>query len=108
MTNTALLAAAGILLFVIAGAVFFFVGKKLGVSTELRRQQQARATAEETAKRIVGDAEREADSLRKTAILSGKEELMKLREEWEVEMRSRREEIEREERKVDEKEGQLN
>ena len=108
MTNTALLAAAGILLFVIAGAVFFFVGRKLGVKTELQRQQQARATAEETAKRIVGDAEREAESLRKAAILSGKEELMKLREEWEVEMRSRREEIEREERKVDEKEGQLN
>jgi ribonucrease Y len=108
MTNTALLAAAGILLFVIAGAVFFFVGRKFGVKTELQRQQQARATAEETAKRIVGDAEREAESLRKAAILSGKEELMKLREEWEVEMRSRREEIEREERKVDEKEGQLN
>jgi ribonucrease Y len=108
MTNTAWLSAAGILLFVIAGAVFFFVGRKLGGKTELRRQQQARATAEETAKRIVGDAEREAESIRKTGILSGKEELMKLREEWEVEVRSRREEVEREERKVDEKEGQLN
>jgi len=108
MTNTAWLSAAGILLFVIAGAVFFFVGRKLGGKTELRRQHQAGATAEETAKRIVGDAEREAESLRKTGILSGKEELMKLREEWEVEVRSRREEIEREERKVDEKEGQLN
>jgi ribonuclease Y len=108
MTNTAWLSAAGILLFVIAGAVFFFVGRKLGGNRELRRQQQARATAEETAKRIVGDAEREAESLRKTGILSGKEELLKLREEWEVEARSRREEVEREERKVDEKEGQLN
>ena len=108
MTNTAWLSAAGILLFVIAGAVFFFIGRKLGGKTELRRQHQAGATAEETAKRIVGDAEREAESLRKTGILSGKEELMKLREEWEVEVRSRREEIEREERKVDEKEGQLN
>jgi len=108
MTNTAWLSAAGILLFVIAGAVFFFIGRKLGGKTELRRQHQAGASAEETAKRIVGDAEREAESLRKTGILSGKEELMKLREEWEVEVRSRREEIEREERKVDEKEGQLN
>src|SRR5450756_1620339 len=108
MTNTAWLAVAGILLFAIAGAFFFFVGRKLGVKTELRRQHQAGATAEETAKRIVGDAEREAESLRKTGILSGKEELMKLREEWEIEVRSRREEIEREERKVDEKEGQLN
>ncbi|HMI48568.1 MAG TPA: Rnase Y domain-containing protein, partial [Gemmatimonadaceae bacterium] len=80
----------------------------MGRTAELRRQQQARATAEETAKRIVGDAEREAESLRKTGVLSGKEELMKLREEWEVEVRSRREEVEREERKVEDKEGQLN
>jgi ribonuclease Y len=108
MTSTAWLTAAGILLFAIAGAVFFFFGRKLGGRTELERQQQARATAEETSKRIVGEAEREAESLRKTAILSGKEELMRLREEWEVEVRGRREEIEREERRVDDHEGQLN
>jgi ribonuclease Y len=108
MTSTAWLTAAGILLFAIAGAVFFFVGRKLGGRVELERQQQAKATAEETSKRIVGEAERESESLRKTAILSGKEELMRLREEWEVEVRGRREEIEREERRVDEHEGQLN
>jgi len=108
MTNTAWLSAAGILLFVIAGAVFFFIGRKLGRNSELKRQQQAKATAEETAKRIIGEAERESESLRKTSILSGKEELMKLREDWELEVRSRREEIEREERKVDDHESQLN
>ena len=85
MTNTAWLSAAGILLFVIAGAVFFFIGRKLGRNSELQRQQQAKATAEETAKRILGEAERESESLRKTSILSGKEELMKLREDWELE-----------------------
>ena len=108
MTTTAWLSAAGILLFVIAGAVFFYIGRRLGGRAELRRQQQAHATAEETATRIVGEAEREAESLRKTAVLSGKEELMKLREEWEVEVRGRREEVEREERKVEDREGQLN
>ncbi len=108
MTSTAWLTAAGILLFAIAGAVFFYIGRKLGRRAELERQQQAKATAEETSKRIVGEAEREAESLRKTAILSGKEELMRLREEWEVEVRGRREEIEREERRVDDHEGQLN
>ena len=106
--TTAWLSAAGILLFVIAGAVFFYIGRRLGGRAELRRQQQAHATAEETATRIVGEAEREAESLRKTAVLSGKEELMKLREEWEVEVRGRREEVEREERKVEDREGQLN
>jgi len=108
MTNAAFYSAAGILLFAFAGAVFFFIGRKLGRGAELRRQQQAHATAEETSKRIVGDAEREAEGLRKTAVLSGKEELMRLREEWELEVRGRREEVEREERKVEEREGQLN
>src|SRR5204862_6392563 len=108
MTNTASLAAAGILLFLIAGAVFFFLGRKLGRSAELKRQQADQATAEESAKRISGEAQREAESVRKTAVLSGKEELIKLREEWEVEVRGRREEVEREERRVDDREGQLN
>jgi ribonuclease Y len=108
MTNTAWLPAAGIFLFVLASAVFFFVGRRFGGRTELKRQAQAHATAEETAKRIVGDAQREAESLRKTAVLSGKEELIRLREDWELEVRGRREEVEREERRVSDREGQLN
>jgi len=108
MTNTAWLPAAGILLLVVASAVFFFVGRRFGGRTELKRQVLAHTTAEETAKRIVGDAQREAESLRKTAVLSGKEELIRLREEWELEVRGRREEVEREERRVSDREGQLN
>ncbi len=107
MTNTAWILAAGIALFVIASAVLFFIGRKLGGRGELRRQQQARTTAEETSKRIVSEAEREAESLRKTAVLTGKEELIRLREEWEVEVRGRREEVEREERRVSDREGLL-
>ncbi len=72
MTNTAWFSAAGILLFVIASAVVFYIGRRIGGRTELRRQAQAHATAEESAKRIVGDAEREAESFRKSAVLSGK------------------------------------
>ena len=71
MTTTAWFAAAGTLLFIVAGAVFFFIGSRIGRRGELRRQQQAKATAEETAKRIVGEAERESESLRKAAVLSG-------------------------------------
>ncbi|HJP59914.1 MAG TPA: Rnase Y domain-containing protein, partial [Gemmatimonadaceae bacterium] len=108
MTTTAWLAAAGTLLFLVAGAVFFIIGSRIGRRNELRRQQQAQATAEETAKRIITEAEREAESLRKAAVLSGKEELIKVREEWEAEIRGRREEVEREERRVDDREGQLN
>ena len=107
MTNTAWLPAAGILLFVIASAVSYLLGRKLGGRAELRRQQQAHTTAEETARRIIGEAEREAESLRKTAVLTGKEELIRLREEWELEVRSRREEVEREERRVSDRDSLL-
>lgn len=92
---------------VIAAAVFFFLGRRSGVSAETARLRVARSTAEETAKRIVGEAERESESLKKSAVVSGKEEMIRLREAWEQEARHRREEVEREERRVEERHGQL-
>jgi ribonuclease Y len=45
--------------------------------------------------------------MRKSAVVAGKEELLKLRETQEAEVRRRREEVEREERRLQEKEAQL-
>lgn len=104
---TLIAGAAGVIATIVASAAFFFVGRKSGRAGELARQAAAKATAEETAKRIVGDAERESESIRKSAVIAGKEELIKLREAWEVEARHRREEVEREERRVDDRESQL-
>ena len=98
MDATAIIAALGVL--IIASPAFFLVGRRTGAGAELKRQAAAKATAEETAKKIVGEAEREAETLRKSAIVSGKEETIKLRETFESETRSRREEIEREERRL--------
>jgi ribonuclease Y len=92
---------------VIASAGFYLLGRWAGRREEVRRQAAARATAEETARRIVAEAERAAESLRKDAIIAGKEEAIRLREAWEQEARHRREEIEREERRADEREAQL-
>ncbi|HMC54987.1 MAG TPA: ribonuclease Y [Gemmatimonadaceae bacterium] len=105
MNSTALLAALGI--FIIASPAFFFIGRRLGVSAERQRQAAARTGAEETAKRIVGEAEREAETLRKSAVVTGKEELIKLREQFEVEVRGRRTEVEREEKRIVDREGTL-
>ena len=105
MDATAIVAALGAM--IVASAAFFFLGRRTGVSSEVRRLAAAKATAEETAKRIVSDGEREAENLRKTAIVSGKEELIKLREQFESEVRGRREEVEREERRITERETVL-
>lgn len=96
----------GVLL-VIASPALFIVGRKAGTRTEHERQLAAKATAEETSKRIIGEAEREAENLRKSAVVSGKEELIKLRENFESEVRGRREEVERDERRLSERETTL-
>ena len=106
MDQTTLVAALGAL-GIAASAAFFFFGRARGRATTIADQKRAKATAEETAQRIVHDAERESESLRKNAVLSGKEELIKARESWETEARHRREEVEREERRLQERENQL-
>src|SRR5688572_3715307 len=103
MTFTAINAALGALV-VLASAAFFFFGRRAGRDAERTLQAQSKSTAEETAKRIVGEAEQTADTLRKSAVVSGKEELIKLREAWELEARRRREEIEREEKRIQDRE----
>src|ERR1041384_581946 len=101
----AVIAALGVL--VVASPAFFIIGRRTGTGAERARQAAAKATAEETAKRIVGEAEREAENHRKSAVVAGKEELIKLRENFEVEIRGRREEIERDERRLAERESTL-
>jgi ribonuclease Y len=107
MTLSVWLAAAGLVLIVAASAAFF-LGRRSGQAGEAARQAQAKAGAEETARRIIDEAGREAESVRKTAVLTGKEELIHLREEWEQEARKRREEVEQDEHRVKERESLLN
>jgi len=105
MELTAIVAALGV--FIIASPAFFFLGRRIGSRGERDRQVAAKSSAEETSKRLVGEAEREAENIRKTAVVSGKEELIKLRENFEADARGRREEIEREERRLAERESIL-
>jgi ribonuclease Y len=105
MSEYALLAALGVS--VVALPALFFVGRRTGMGAERARQAAAKATAEETGKRILGEAEREAENLRKSAIVAGKEELIKLRETFEGEVRGRRVEVEKEEKRLVERESTL-
>jgi ribonuclease Y len=105
MNVIAIIAALGV--FIVASPAFFFLGRKIGGGAERERQTAAKATAEETSRRIIGEAEREAENLKKSALVSGKEELIKLRENFELDVRGRRTEIEREERRLSERETVL-
>ena len=91
----------------VASAVMWVVGKKQGSAAERDARNAARETAEQMAKRIVAEAERDADALKKQAVLAGKEDVMKAREEWEAEARHRRGEIEFEEKRLIDREVQL-
>jgi len=92
---------------VVASPIAFVFGRRKGQAAEEAARRAAGQSAEQVAKRIVSDAEREADSAKKQALLTGKEEVMKVREAWELEARKRREEVEREEKRVVEREQQL-
>jgi len=105
MNANVLLAVLGAL--VVGAMPAFFFGKRSGTKTERERQAASKSTAEETSRRILADAEKESENLRKSAVVSGKEELIKLRENFEVEVRGRREEVEREERRLTERENVL-
>lgn len=87
--------------------VAFTFGRRRGRAQEDAERRAAGEAADQVAKRIVSEAEREADGARKQAVLAGKEEVMKVREAWEQEARKRREEVEREEKRVVEREQQV-
>jgi ribonuclease Y len=96
-----------VLIAVVAALLAAGVGFVVGRSVELGRQRRARETAEEEHKRIVAQAEQEAESLRKREVLAGKEEAFRAKEEWEREEARRRDDVERAERRVEEREESL-
>ncbi len=91
----------------ISVVVAFITGRRTGGNDKVAEQRRAKATADETAGRILDEARREAETARKSAIVEGKEEILQLRETIEKEMRDRRSAVEREEKRVLERESQL-
>lgn len=84
-----------------------WIGFVLARNRERARQQLEKQTAQDEATRILKRAEREADNARKAGELAGREEGFRLREAWETEEARRREEIERAERRAEERSDTL-
>ncbi|MBI4513635.1 MAG: ribonuclease Y [Gemmatimonadetes bacterium] len=92
-----------VLLALAVAAVIFWIGRQ----AEMRRAESVRGGAEAEAERVRQAARAEAENALKSALLAGKEEVLRLKEEWERELAGRRAEIERIERRLDERESLL-
>lgn len=88
---------------IVIGIVCFYGGV-------LYRRKVAEArigSAEDEAKRIVNDAIKSAEQKRKEVVLEAKDELFKMRNESDRELRERRNEVQRQERRIIQKEENL-
>jgi ribonuclease Y len=83
----------------LAGAVAYVLGQR----SERRRAEAAGRAGAQQAERHLAEARRAAETERAQAVLAAKEEIIRAREAWEKEGQSRREELERHERRMEER-----
>lgn len=94
----------------VAGVVCLVLGIIIGYSMMKRsaiKAEKCITGAEEKAKKIIGDAQRDAETKRKEALIEAKEEILKQRNETEKELKERRNEIARLEKYAQQKEESL-
>ena len=96
----ALAAAVGLILGVIGGIV-------VSRARDRARRELERAQGQDQASKILKRAEEESENLRKAGELAGREEGFRLREAWEREEGRRREDLERAERRAEERSDAL-
>ena len=87
----------------VAGAVAFV----LGFAYRKNKAEATIGSAEQEAKRIIGDAVKAAEAKKKEIVLEGKDEIHRLRNESEKELADRRKEIQHQERRILQKEESL-
>ncbi|ADU25795.1 metal dependent phosphohydrolase [Ethanoligenens harbinense YUAN-3] len=92
-----------VILIVVCAVVGFF----LGIAYRRRIAEAEIKSAEDEARRIVGDALKEAENKKKEALLEAKDEMHKLRADAEKEIRDRRSEVTRQERRLIQKEESI-
>ena len=96
--------AIGIIIGLIVGAV---IGVFVGIAVRKRVAEAEIGSAEEKAKTIVSDAEKQASSMKKEALIEAKEEILRQRNESERDLKERRAEVTRLERRLTQKEENL-
>ena len=93
--------------FVVSGVLFGFIAFKLGVNYRRKVAEAEIGSAEEQAKKILNDAIKDADTKKKETIIEAKDEIHKLRTDADREIKERRAEVSRQERRIVQKEESL-
>ena len=89
--------------FIIAALIFYYVG----YNARKKKAEAEIGSAEEEVKRLRAEGAKQAETLKKEALLSAKEEILRQRNEAEKEMKERRADISRMERRITQKEENL-
>ncbi|MCZ6918260.1 MAG: ribonuclease Y [Gemmatimonadetes bacterium] len=101
--NVAVIVLAALGIAVLSGAVFYVLGRR----SEHRLGEAEGRTARQNAERLIAEATRDAEAAKAGAVLAGKEEVLRARGEWEQHEKTRRDEIIRVERRLDERAANL-
>ena len=91
----------------IIGAGALVVGAALGVLVRKMTSEAKLGSAEEQAKRMLDEAMKNAESVRKESVLSAKEEIFQMKKEADFDIKERRKEVSRLERRIAQKEEAL-
>jgi ribonuclease Y len=91
----------------VVGVLALALGMLLGVVMRKKIAESKIGSAEEEASRIRLEAKRDAETLKKEAIVSANEEALRIKTETEKECKERRTEVQRQERRIQQKEDNL-
>lgn len=93
--------------FVVSGVLFGFIAFKKGVAYRKQVAETELGTAEEQARHIIEDAQKDAETRKKEALIEAKDEIHRLRTEADKEIKDRRIDANRQERRLQQKEETL-
>ena len=96
-----------ILITVGVGVVCLILGGLLGIIYRKKVAEAKIGTAEQKAQELVAEGEKQAETLKKEALLSAKEEIMRQKNDMEQEIKERRSEVSRTESRLSKKEENL-
>jgi ribonuclease Y len=95
------------MIYILDSVVALIVGVLIGYILNKSRSEKRIGNAEQTAKNMILDAERQVEALKKEQIIDAKEEAHRIKKETDDEVRERRSEVQKAERRLIQKEESL-